>query len=182
MNVNDKLLKPIVGAKYLNVENTNRYRTIIRFFYQQYEKLKYWMYQEEVYEELISYEYFNEYTLEQCQQDLSALVEWKNLLTMQDTKKVSTNEEFKNKKFRYQLSEYSVEIERMVIKLENLLIEGALLEPNLLERIRVHISKIRDIYRNDISEVYSWWNDLNNNFICLNQKRYLILRMKLFVR
>lgn len=169
MDVNDKLLKPIVETKYLNVENTDRYRTIIRFFYQQYEKLKYWMYQEEVYEELISYEYFNEYTLEQCQQDLSALVEWKNLLTMQDTKKVSTIEEFKNKKFRYQLSEYSVEIERMVIKLENLFIEGASLEPTLLERIRVHISKITDIYRNDISEVYSWWNDLNNDFIRLNQ-------------
>ena len=41
-------------------------------------------------------------------------------------------EEFKNKKFRYQMSEYSVEIERLVIRLENLFVEGASLEPTLL--------------------------------------------------
>lgn len=48
------------------------------------------------------------------------LVEWKNLNTIQDTRKVSSIEEFKNKKFRYQMSKYSVEIERLVLRLENL--------------------------------------------------------------
>ena len=42
----------MLEAKYLNVENTDRYRPIIRLFYLKYEKLKYWMYQEEVFEEL----------------------------------------------------------------------------------------------------------------------------------
>ncbi len=43
--------------------------------------------------------YWSEYTIEQCQQDLASLVEWKNLNTMQDTKKkVASIEEFKNKK------------------------------------------------------------------------------------
>lgn len=56
------------------------------------------------------------------------LTEWKNLNTIQDTRKVSSIEEFKNKKFRYQMSEYSVEIERLVLRLENLLIEGASLD------------------------------------------------------
>lgn len=53
-----------------------------------------------------------------------------------DTRKVTTIEEFKNKKFRYQLSETAVEVERMVIRIENLLIEGSSLEPTLLERLR----------------------------------------------
>ena len=74
---------------------------------------------EDVYEELTDDSYFSEYTIEQCQQDLSVLVSWGNLATIQDTRKVTTIEEFKNKKFRYQLTETAVEIERMVLRLEN---------------------------------------------------------------
>lgn len=169
MKLSEKITKPIIETKYLNVENTDRYRTIIRFFYEEYEKLKYWMYQEEVYEELVRHEYFNNYTMDQCQQDLSALVEWKNLMTMQDTKKVSSIEEFKNKKFRYQLSEYTVEIERMVLRLENLFIEGASLEPSLLERIKENMGKMEEISQDIPEKVYTWWNDINNDFVRLNQ-------------
>lgn len=169
MQLSDKILKPIIETKYLHVENTDRYRTIIRFFYLQYEKLTYWMYAEEVLEELQQHEYFREYTLEQCQQDLNTLKEWRNLFAMQDTRKVTTIEEFKNKKFRYQLSEYSVEIERMVIRLENLQIEGNSLEPTLLERIREGIHKFDKIWTDEAEAVYGWWSTLNNDFISLNQ-------------
>lgn len=169
MQVTEKLLKQIIEMKYLTVDNADRYRTILRIFYLNYEKLKYWLYQEDIYEEMISHEYFRDYKLEQCQQDLAALTEWKNLVAIQDTRKVTSIEEFKNKKFRYQLSEYSVEIERLVMKLENLFIEGASLEPTLLERIRGHIMRLSEISGKEISEVYSWWNDLNNDFIRLNQ-------------
>ena len=110
MKIEEKMKKPMMETKYLNVENTDRYRPIIRLFYLKYEKLKYWMYQEEIFEELKEDPYFKEYTLEQCQQDLSALVSWGNLITIQDTRKVTTIEEFKNKKFRYQLSETAVEV------------------------------------------------------------------------
>ena len=123
MKIQEKMRKPMLEARYLNVENTDRYRPIIRLFYLKYEKLKYWMYQEDVFEELKEDPYFQEYTMEQCQQDLAALASWGNLLTIQDTRKVTTIEEFKNKKFRYQLSETAVEVERMVIRIENLLIE-----------------------------------------------------------
>ena len=113
--------------------------------------------------------FFAEYKLEQCQQDLAMLVEWKNLNTIQDTRKVSSIEEFKNKKFRYQMSEYSVEIERLVLRLENLFIEGASLEPTLLERIRMNISRFPQMADEDLNKVYTWWNDLNNDFVRLNQ-------------
>ena len=43
----------------------------MRIFYENYEKLKYWMYQEEVYPAMIQEPYFSEYRLEQCQQDLN---------------------------------------------------------------------------------------------------------------
>lgn len=51
MKIQETLRKPMLEAKYLNVDDTDRYRPIIRLFYLNYEKLKYWMYQEEVYEE-----------------------------------------------------------------------------------------------------------------------------------
>ena len=169
MQVSHKLTKPLTEVKYLNADNVSRYRCIMRIFFENYEKLKYWLYQEEVYEEMRKDPLWEEYKPEQCQQDLAMLTEWKNLNTIQDTRKVSSIEEFKNKKYRYQMSEYSVEIERLVIRLENLLIEGSSLEPTLLERIRINIEKFPEMVEKDASTVYTWWSDLNNDFIRLNQ-------------
>ena len=169
MQVSDKLMRPLTEAKYLNADNVSRYRCIMRIFFENYEKLKYWMYQEDIYEEMIKDPYFADYRPEQCQQDLAMLVEWKNLNTIQDTRKVASIEEFKNKKYRYQMSEYSVEIERLVLRLENLFIEGASLEPTLLERIRREIERFPEMAEADGNEVYTWWTDLNNDFVRLNQ-------------
>ena len=169
MHVTDKLTRPLTEAKYLNADNVDRYRSIMRIFYENYEKLRYWLYQEEVYEEMRRDPYFADYRMEQCQQDLAMLTEWKNLNTIQDTRKVASIEEFKNKKFRYQMSEYSVEIERLVLRLENLFVEGASLEPTLLERLRIHVEKFSGMAGQDAGTVYTWWSDLNNDFIRLNQ-------------
>lgn len=169
MQVTDKLTRQLTETKYLNADNVDRYRSIMRIFYENYEKLKYWMYQEEVFALMKQEPYFAEYRMEQCQQDLTALTEWKNLVTIQDTRKVTSIEEFKNKQFRYQMSEYSVEIERLVLRLENLFIEGASLEPTLLERIRLSIEKLPKMAGEDADTIYTWWNDLNNDFIRLNQ-------------
>ena len=169
MQVSDKLIKPLTEAKYLNADNVSRYRCIMRIFFEHYEKLKYWLYQEEVYEEMMKDPFFADYRPEQCQQDLTMLTEWKNLNTIQDTKKVASIEEFKNKKYRYQMTEYSVEIERLVLRLENLFIEGASLEPTLLERIRRGIERFPEMVERDKNGVYTWWTDLNNDFVRLNQ-------------
>ena len=169
MQVTDKLTKALTEAKYLNADNVSRYRCIMRIFFENYEKLRYWLYQEDVYAQMIQDPFFADYKPEQCQQDLAMLVEWKNLNTIQDTRKVSSIEEFKNKKFRYQMSEYSVEIERLVIRLENLFIEGASLEPTLLERIRINVARFPQMADEDTDKVYTWWTDLNNDFVRLNQ-------------
>ena len=169
MQVSDKLTKPLTEIKYLNADNVSRYRCIMRIFFENYEKLKYWLYQEDIYEEMIKDPYFSEYKPEQCQQDLAMLVEWKNLNTIQDTRKVASIEAFKSKKYRYQMSEYSVEIERLVLRLENLFIEGASLEPTLLERIRREIERFPEMSELDEDEVYTWWTDLNHDFVRLNQ-------------
>ena len=169
MQVTEKLTKALTETKYLNADNVGRYRCIMRIFFENYEKLHYWLYQEEIYDQMKADPFFADYRLEQCQQDLAMLVEWKNLNTIQDTRKVASIEEFKNKKYRYQMSEYSVEIERLVMRLENLFVEGASLEPTLLERIRRNVDRFEEMSKKDTDTVYIWWNDLNNDFIRLNQ-------------
>ena len=138
MEITHGLLKPVNETKYLSAENCYRYRPILRYFFDQYEKINYWMYKEEVHAELIKHEAFREYTIDQCRQDLDTLVAWGNLVPVQDTSKVTTVEEFKNKQFRYRLSEYSVEIERLTIRLENLHIEGASLNQRYLKAASGH--------------------------------------------
>lgn len=163
------LRKQVREVKYLATENTWRYRPILRYFYLQYEKIKYWLYREDVYEELKEHPEFRGYTLEQCQQDLDTLVEWGNLVPVQDTSRAQTVEEFKNKKFRYQLSKYTVEIERLTLKLESLQVEGASLEASLFERIRDAVLKMKNLPGQDIKAAGLWWRDLNTDFKRLNQ-------------
>ncbi|QSZ27786.1 TIGR02677 family protein [Aceticella autotrophica] len=159
------VIKPIDEVKYLSAENASRYRLIMRYFYEQYQKLKYWMYKEDIYEYVRQFDIFNDYTLEKCEQDLKALTEWKNLIATQDTSKASTIDEFKNKKFRYQLSPYSIEIERMTIRLEGIIGYGGSLQPSLFERIYRSIINITDIAKkDDLQDISRWWEDLNVDF------------------
>lgn len=169
MEINEKLSKQITETSYLTTENTKRYRPILRFFYEEYEKINYMLYKEDIYNALKGKLNFGDYTIESCEKDLDALVNWGNLTALQDTNNVTTVEEFKHRKFRYQLTEYAVEIERLVIKLENLHIEGSSLEPMLIERIKEAIENIEKISLKSETEVHGWWENLNNDFKRLNQ-------------
>lgn len=169
MEVYEKLIKPITETKYLSTENSYRYRPIMRCFYEHYERLEYWLYKEDIYNELKDNTIFSEYTLEECERDLESLVEWKSLTKMQDTKNATTIEEFKNKKFRYQLTEYATEIERLTISLEEMEIKTASLEPKLFDRIRITLSKLENIESLPEEEVSLLWKDLNEDFTKLNE-------------
>lgn len=169
MEINEKLARKITETSYLTAENVKRYRPILRYFYEQYEKINYMLYKEEVFDEVQGKMNFENYTMEMCENDLEALVTWGNLTALQDTNNVTTVEEFKHRKFRYQLSEYAVEIERLVIKLENLHIEGASLEPKLIERIKEAIEAINRVSVESEADVHNWWENLNNDFKRLNQ-------------
>ena len=169
MEITETLTKQITETSYLTTENTKRYRPILRYFYEQYEKINYMLYKEDVWNYLKDKPNFENYTIETCENDLTALVNWGNLSALQDTNNVSTVEEFKHRKFRYQLTEYAVEIERLVIKLENLHIEGASLEPKLIERIKEEIKAIEKTSLKDENDVISLWENLNNDFKRLNQ-------------
>ena len=95
-----KVGRKITESKYLNQENSFRYRNILRIAFYKYEKMKYWLDQNEIYEEIKKLEDFENYTIENLKQDLDMLVEFKNFTAMQDTKKTRTIEEFKNIQYK----------------------------------------------------------------------------------
>lgn len=170
MQINQNLTKNITETSYLSVENTKRYRPIIRFFYEENEKMNYFLYKEDIFQEFTGLEGFEDYTIEKAESDLSALVHWKNLEPIQDIENVYTLESFKNKKYRYQITEYTIEIERLLSKLESLHIEGSSLEPSLIERLKEELLKIDIIKDKNEHEVYSWWISLNEDFKRINEK------------
>lgn len=177
--MSDQLLKPIQEAAYLSVNNAWRYRAILRYFYQQHEQLRYYLFPEEILDHLKKNPYFSDYTDAHLQQDLDQLVAWKNLIPRQDTRKVSSIEEFKKKKFRYQCTPYTVEIERMVLGLEKIGESfGGSLEKTLFDRILDKLLKLLPYsnqtdshYISELSneELFVLWEGLHGNFVKLTQ-------------
>lgn len=166
-----RVKKRVSEINYLNTDNTWRYRSIIRIAYINYEKMKYWLYAEEIYDEIIVLEDFKDYTFDTLKSDLDALKSWGNFDAIQDTKRTATIEEFKNRKFRYQLSYATIEFERTLIKLEGAQ-EGmrGSLEISLIERFRDTLKNLEAV---DISkeskDIFGLWEMLNRDFKYLNE-------------
>ncbi len=171
-----KYLHPIQETTYLSTINAPNYRKIMRIFFQEYEKVHFQLYKEDVYEIIKTHPEFQDYTMEQLKSDLNALVEWKNLVTVQDPKRVYTIADYKNKQFRYSMSEYSVEIERMTMRLENLFIGSGSLSPNLFLRIYHGIEQFEDMRSMPLKQVNEWWHNLQEDFRRLNQNYQDYLR------
>ncbi len=169
MEIYEKLVNQISEVKYLCTENSRRYRPIMRCFFNHYERLEYSLYKEDVFEELCTNEFFYDYTINECERDLDTLVEWMSLTKTHDTKNATSIEEFKNKKFRYQMTEYAIEIERLAISLEDMEIKTASLEPKLFDRLRMNISKMEEVGKLSLEEVNEVWNNINDDFTKLNQ-------------
>lgn len=170
-----RYLQSIQETSYLNAVNASQYRRIMRIFYENYERLRYQLYKEDIYEELGKYPDFEDYTMEQLKSDLNSLVEWKNLTPIQDPKRVYTIADYKNKQFRYSMSEYAVEIERLTVKLENLFFEGGSLSTNLFGRLYQAMGEIEEVRRKPLKSINEWWINLQEDFKRLNQnyKDYL---------
>ncbi|WP_206808881.1 TIGR02677 family protein [Paradesulfitobacterium ferrireducens] len=166
-------MKPVSEATYLTVGNAWRYRTILRYFYQQHERLRHYLVLEEIFEYLRQNPHFQEYSEDMLEQDLNMLVNWKNLVPRQDTGRVSSIEDFKKRKFRYQLTPYTIEIERMVIGLENLGEGfGGSLEHTLFDRLLQGLLRLTEldagkeyvIFSVPLDKVFEMWQDLYEDF------------------
>ena len=170
LNITSKTTKKITEASYLCTGNTFRYRAIIRIAYKKYEKMKYLLYKEEIFEDIKKINGFDEYTLDDLKQDLDSLEAWGNFITVQDTARTRTLEEFKNRKFTYQLSTITIELERTLIKIENIKeTSRGSLEISLIERFKETLEQIKNLEEFDSSKIYSWWEMLNRDFKHLNE-------------
>lgn len=144
------LHKPLIETSYLTAQNVARYRIIMRCFYQQHQRLRYWLRPEDVHQGALTLaaevcpDEFAGYTQEQCQKDLDALVAWKNLIPRHDGGRSNTIEEYLRRRFRYQMTPYSVEIERLVAGLENLRGFGGSLEPSLFDDIAAALAEVQE--------------------------------------
>lgn len=159
--------KQISETKYLATENTYRYRPIMRYFYHKYEQGANWQYKEEIYNELSLK--IDNYTLEDIERDLAFLVENGSLTTIQDVKNIETLDDFKNKKFRYQMTDYAIAIERMSIELEEMEVKVASLSPKRFEVLKSYIYKLQEIDTFSSEEFSDLWSRITNEFKDLNQ-------------
>jgi len=164
------LLKAIPETSYLTAQNVGRYRCIMRFFYIQHQRLRYWLRPEDVYQGVRDMGLLPEYTLELCQQDLNQLVEWDDLVPRHDGGRACTVEEYLRKRFRYQMTPYAVEIERLVLGLEKVRGYGGSLEPSLFETIEASLRGLEQwqgVFPAGAAE--SLWEELYGTFVRLTE-------------
>ena len=161
--------EPINETSYLAVPNAPVYRKIMRCFYREYEKMHFQIYKEDIYQMLKQDKTFTDYTMEQLMTDLEALVKWKNLTPIQDPGRVYTIADYKNKQYRYTMSEYAVEIERLTVRLENLFLESGNLSTNFFVRLEKSLQKAEEIKDSSLKEINEWLGMLQEDFKRSNQ-------------
>lgn len=163
-------------TSYLSVQNAPVYRKIMRCFYREYEKMHFQLYKEDIFRFLKEDDAFELYSMEQLVLDLEALVKWKNLTPIQDPGKVYTIADYKNKQYRYTMSEYAVEIERLTVRLENLFLESGNLSMNFFVRLERSLDETGEMESAELRTVNEWWRTLQEDFKRLNQNYQDYLR------
>lgn len=168
------IFKKVTEASYLTVDKAWSYRAILRYFYIQHERMREFLFPEEVYAHLKTLQGFEEYKVEELHQDLDQLVRWNNLIARQETGRARTIDEFKKRRFRYQCTPYTVEFERMLIEMErggNVF--GGSLEKREFERLYHTLKEVNNILETEklptSDECFQIWDDLFKQFRSITQ-------------
>lgn len=169
-------LHSIEETSYLSAQKAVQYRTIMRIFYREYEKMHFQLYKEDILELLRRIPDFEDYDMEQLKLDLETLIKWKNLTPIQDPGRANTIEEYKNKQYRYVMSEYAVEIERLTIRLDNIFVESGNLSTNLFVRLARSLEETEEVEGRSYKETNEWWSNLQEDFKRLNRNYQDYLR------
>src|SRR5690554_4353104 len=100
-------MKKVIEATYLTADSASQYRTILRYFYHQHERMRDFITPEEILDHMRSIPAYSDYKEETLHQQLAQLVKWNNLIARQDMTNAKTIEEYKKKRFRYQPTPYT---------------------------------------------------------------------------
>ena len=165
------ILREIKETAYLSTTKSEQYRRIMRIFFNEYEKMNFHLYKEDILNKIEGFPEFENYTMEKMKSDLDSLVDWGNLIAIQDTKKVNTVEEFKNREYRYSMSEKAVIIERMTITLENIHFESGNLSTNYILRMVDNLEEISFLFgkEENMESIYECWRVIQEDFKQINQ-------------
>ena len=132
MNIEERLIGPFVQAKYLSESNYRRYTMIINYLYRQHE----YYYAppsmpSEIYDYITGHDphgVFLDYDEQKVEEDLKQLEEWGNIVSHADSSHVNRIEDFNRRRLRYQCTQVTINIERLLEQLDSKLqqIKGAL--------------------------------------------------------
>lgn len=168
------MLRKVKEASYLTAENHSRYRAILRYFYIQHNRMRDFIFPEEIYKELKKQENFSNYEEESLHLDLNQLVNWGNLVARQEMGNSRTIEEYKKKRFRYQPTPYTIEFERMLIEMENKEESfGGSLERTQFDRVYQLVQEIEKVVLKEKmiknEEANQLWEDVQTFFQQIRQ-------------
>ncbi|TFJ94286.1 TIGR02677 family protein [Lentibacillus salicampi] len=166
--------KKVQEASYLTADKAWSYRAILRYFYVQHERMREFLFPEEIFTHLKDLDGFQDFTEDQLHQDLDQLVKWNNLVARQEMSRASTIEEFKKKRYRYQSTPYTIEFERMLQQMEQGgEAFGGSLERKEFERLYQELIKVETIVNGQdlppADECAQLWNDIFAYFRSINQ-------------
>lgn len=162
-------MKKIIETSYLTADSAAYYRTILRYFYHQHERMRDFIAPEEILDYMRSIPAFADYQEDLLHQQLAQLVKWNNLIARQDMTNAKTIEEYKKKRFRYQCTPYTVEIERMIVNLEKIgdTFQGSL-ERSQFDRLYQALTSLQTELDNDLTkpaeEYMRIWEDVFRYF------------------
>ncbi|GEC93305.1 TIGR02677 family protein [Brevibacillus brevis] len=164
--------KKVVEMNYLSTDYTHRYRPILRFFYEQHGYRPY-LRAEDILQHLKQYTGFETYTIHDVKKDLEVLEGWKNITSRQEANDYYSIEEFKAKRFKYQATHYTIQIERFVETLEKNQADfgGGSLDKNLFDRLLEALETLYAFNKYTLpEELYRRWEDVMEFFKRLDRK------------
>ncbi|MCJ7843347.1 TIGR02677 family protein [Lederbergia sp. NSJ-179] len=181
MKLEQRMLTPFVKAKYLSEPNFRRYTSIIHYLYQQHE----YYYgppalTSDIYNHIIEHDslnLFGNYTEKQLDEDLKQLEEWGNVVSHADNARVSKIQDYNRSRLRYQCTDETIEIERMLEKLDGQIhrIKGSLdskmvssLAALVLQFQKMDLSKA--LTKEERAEFNELWTDIFKRFKTLREE------------
>ena len=157
----DLTLKKIEETAYLNAtNNVGRYRLIMQYFFNQHRQMNMLLYRDDV----LGYmqkELEASYGEREVDQDLEQLYQWGNLSRRQEMGEPKSIEEYKNRRYRYQITEISIQIEEMLERLQA--VSGrnqGSLDKNIFQEFLKQVTKLNGSELFDEEETYQLWEEI----------------------
>lgn len=181
MKLEQRMLSPFVKAKYLSEPNYRRYTSIIHYLYQQHE----YYYGPpslpgDIHNHILendSLNLFENYTEKQLDEDLKQLEEWGNVVSHADNARVSKIQDYNRSRLRYQCTNETIEIERMLEKLDDQIhrIKGSL-DSKMVSSLAALVLQFQKmdfttpLTKEERAEFNELWTDMVNRFKTLREE------------